>query len=397
LVAPGTPSPAASPVPGVQVLGADAVGGRFLLRIPRAWNGALVVAGTRAFRTEFACDLVWSDYVLARGYAYACGNKRIPYGAVVEPAAATPDAGAAYPVPFAVPGAPPDVPFVARLGALFPRPVGPAEWDDDFVALIETARRVLATRAGAPARTYAVGLSNGGAQVRRLLERRPDLVDGGLEWAGVYWSMERNLLGYLPAFLKHARAYAASGGRDDGARAAIEAAGFPPDRLQEDAAHPSLWLDHYSNVPPYYADVTTYVFARLLDPHAPVATLADRERYRPGEPALAAIAAFAHTGRIGKPLVSIAGDADMLVTPANNAEPYRAAILRAGKGALHRQYLVRGGGHVDAFAGFGYGLQPMLPFAWAAFEHLVAVVERGAGAGEGGSLRTVSEPAEIGR
>jgi hypothetical protein len=39
----------------------------------------------------------------------------------------------------------------------------------------------------------------------------------------------------------------------------------------------------------------------------------------------------------------------------------------------------------------------MLPFAWAAFEHLVAIVERGADAGEGGSLRTVSEPAEIGR
>ncbi len=44
----------------------------------------------------------------------------------------------------------------------------------------------------------------------------------------------------------------------------------------------------------------------------------------------------------------------------------------------------------------GYGLQPQLPFAWAAFEQLVAIVERGARPAGAGTQRAVATPAEIG-
>ncbi len=59
------------------------------------------------------------------------------------------------------------------------------------------------------------------------------------------------------------------------------------------------------------------------------------------------------------------------------------------------QYLVNGGTHLDTFAAFGYGLQPQLPFAWAAFEQLVAIVEGGFLPPGAGTQRAVSAPAEI--
>ena len=48
---------------------------RFVLRFPDAWNGKLVVAGASGTRSEFNGDYAWSDYVVAKGYAYASQNK----------------------------------------------------------------------------------------------------------------------------------------------------------------------------------------------------------------------------------------------------------------------------------------------------------------------------------
>ena len=39
------------------------------------WNGKLVVGGASGTRSEFNGDLVISDYVLQKGYAYASQNK----------------------------------------------------------------------------------------------------------------------------------------------------------------------------------------------------------------------------------------------------------------------------------------------------------------------------------
>ncbi len=122
-----------------------------------------------------------------------------------------------------------------------------------------------------------------------------------------------------------------------------------------------------------------------------------RQNYIPSAAARAAIGAFAHTGKISKPMVSIAGTADMFVTPANNATPYLAAVNANGKGSMYWQYLVSGGTHVDTFASpaFGYPLQPQLQFGWAAFNQLVSIVEGGANPPGAGTQQTVSAPTDI--
>jgi hypothetical protein len=417
----GFASPAREPVPGKQLFGSLGPGQRFVVRVPTRWNGGLVVAGTPSTRCEFANDAIWGDLVLARGYAFACGNKRIPYNAIVEDAARTPAPSTAYPVPFDVLGLTSGA-KVVRFGALHPRRVSIAEWNEDFVETVLAAKDAVASMAGVPPeRTYVVGLSNGGAQVRWLLENRPELVDGGVEWAAVRWSSEASFLDYLPTFLRHMPAYVRSGFSDRDAHDAIAAAGLPPDRRQSDPAHPSLWLDHYSNVPPFYGDMTTFLYALLVDgaasssfalpPCVPnavdpqrlpgacqgtgLALPQNRAAYRPSGAARREIARFAHTGRIRRPLFGIAGDADMLIAPGANALAYKDAVRLAGRGRLYRLYVVDGGTHVDSFAAFGYGLQPQLPFAWAAFDQMVAVVERGFDPGDSGQAHAVARPDQI--
>ena len=396
LVLAGTPSPASRPIPGDQILASLAPGQRYVVRVPTAWNGDLVVCGTPATRSEFANDAIFSDFLLARGYAFASSNKGIPYNGIFESAAQTPDPAAAYRIPFDVPGVPRDS-AVVRIGALSPRRIGVASWHDDLPALIAAAKaHVGAARGSRPRRTYAAGLSIGGGQVRWLLERHPELVDGGLEWASVYWHPDENILTYLPAFLRHMPAYVASGFADRASHAAIVAAGFPPDRLGTTEAHPSLWNDHYAHLPPFYADLTTFAFGRLLDREAgPLDSLERRAAYVPSSAAREAIAAFAHTGALQRPLIGIAGDADVFVTPQHNAAPYLAAVRASGRGDRYWQYIVSGGTHVDAYAAFGYGLQAQLPFVWKAFDRLVAIVEDGARPAGAGTSRSVRSPDDL--
>ena len=173
------------------------------------------------------------------------------------------------------------------------------------------------------------------------------------------------------------------------------ALGSPPDRRQDDPLHPSLWRDHLA-WPPFYCDVTTFVYAQLLDAQAPpLRTLEARIAYRPSAAATERIARLAPAGRIGRPLVAIAGSADILIPPAINARPYLEAIVAAGNGGQAWFYEVEDGTHVDAFAAFGYGLRPQYPFAAAALAQLVAIVERGYRPPGAGTMRTVRDPAEI--
>jgi pimeloyl-ACP methyl ester carboxylesterase len=419
-IAPGTTSPAAAPVAGTQFLGSYAPGQRFVLRVPQPWNGKLIVAGTPAFRSEFASDATWGEYALAHGYAYASSNKGIAFNAAVERVGAADSAGRVYPIPFDLFSLESEK-LGIRLGALAPGSPSIAAWNDDFVTLTRAAQQLLTAHQHAPSRTYAVGHSNGGAQVRSLLERRPDLVDGGVDWSGVYWSPELNPLDYLPAFLRAMPAYAGSAFADPRAAAAIAAAGFPADRKQAVDGHASLWFEYYAGEPSFLADLSVFAYALLIDPDVSdsvtsegctpnvldaarlpgtcaatgLATPTARAAYVPSARARSAIRGFAQSGNIGKPLVSIAGSADAFVTPLKNATPYLAAVRHAGKSALYHQYLVEGGTHVDAFAAFGYGLTPQLPFAWAAFEQLVAIVERGYAPPSPGTQRPVSAPSQI--
>jgi len=419
LMLPGLPSPATQAVPGVQYTGSYAPGQRFVIRVPSAWNGSLIVAGTPATRNEFSSDLVWGEFALARGYAFAASNKGIAVNATLELAADVADRRAAYPIPFDAGG------LLAQgvalsFGVLSPKRIPIDAWNADYEALVVFTRELLARQHAAPARVYAVGLSNGGAQVRTLLEQHPELVDGGVEWAGVYWSPEHSLLDELPPFLREMPAYIRSGFRDRTLVERLVGLGFPPDVVQDDPAHPSLYAEFYSNVLPFYADVTLFAYALLIDPQADawydvpacianrddparlpascsgtgLAVPANRAAYVPSAAARSAITRFAHSGNLGRPLVSIAGTLDAFIAPANHAVAYARAVERAGRSALHELFLVEGGTHVDPFAAFGYGLQAQAPFAWAAFDRLVRTVEE-ARPTHGGAIRTVRTPSEL--
>ena len=44
---------------------------QFVIRIPDAWNGKVVISGAPGVRAQYANDLVIGDWVLAQGYAFA--------------------------------------------------------------------------------------------------------------------------------------------------------------------------------------------------------------------------------------------------------------------------------------------------------------------------------------
>lgn len=419
LISPGFVSPASWPVPGVQYTGSYAPGQRYVVRVPNDWNGALIAAGTPATRCEFSNDLVWGEFALAHGYAFASSNKGVAVNATLERAADVTDRGAAYPIPFDAGGGMCAQGLALQLGVLTPARIPITAWNADYPALIAFTRELLAAHHAPPARVYAVGLSNGGAQVRTLLERHPDLVDGGVDWAGVYWSPASSLLDELPIFLREMPAYIRGGFRDHAIVERLVERGFPPDIVQDDPDHPSLYAEFYSNVPPFYADLTVFAYALLVDPdaagwfdlpacrpdpHDPARLPAScngtglarpeaRAAYVPSDAARAAIAGFAHTGRLGKPLVSIAGSHDAFIPPQHHAVAYASAVAAAGAAPMHELYIVDGGTHIDAFVAFGYGLQAQAPFAWAAFDRLVAIVERGTE--PHGTIRNVRTPSEI--
>jgi hypothetical protein len=421
-------SPATSPVPGTLATGSYAPNERYLVKVPAAWNGKLIVAGTPATRSEFANEAIWGDFALAGGYAFASSNKSIAYNAILEKLAASPAPNRAYPIPFdyTLPLKPPltleSGAFTYRLGVL--NEAGTiAGWNRDYATLVRAAQRFLQVYFGkAPSRTYAVGTSNGGAQVRSLLENYGSFVDGGVDWEGLYWSQSLNILTSIPKFLTAMQTYVASGFKDAASAAAIVAAGYPAD-IAGSAGHPSLWYEYYANQPSFYADLTLFVYALFLDPAATsslalpgcvpnpanpaglpgtcnatgLAVPATRAAYVPSSRLDGVVATFAHTGNIQKPLVSIAGSADAFVTAANNAIPYLNAVKASGKASQYWQYLVQGGTHVDTFANpaWGYGLQPQLPFGWAAFNQLVAIAEQGFNPPGAGTQQTVATPSQI--
>jgi hypothetical protein len=392
LIQTGTPSCSPQPIPGREVRGSSREGQRYFVRIPEVWNGRLAVCGTPATRSEHANDAIFGDYLLASGYAYAASNKGIPFNAIVEGPATAPRA---YVVPFPFGALQPGQASI-RFGCLEAPVRSIAAWHEDYAELVRTAQLIVREVTGrAPERTYALGLSMGGGQVRWLLERHPELVDGGVEWAAVHWNVEHAFVRYLPHFLTHMPGYVASGYRDTDIHDAIVRAGFPPDRLQPDPLA-SLWDAHYSSVPPFYADVTPFMFVGVLDPAAPpLATLADRAAYTPSVTAEREIESIAHCGRIERPLVGIAGDADVFITPQHNFDPYVAAVAAAGCGDRYWPFEVAGGTHVDPFAAFGWNLRAQLPFARRAFDLLVGIVERDERPGGAGRKRRVTSPDEM--
>ena len=135
-----------------------------------------------SIRRQYASDVIISDYVLSRGYAYASTDK-----------------GNSGPTLYTDGQQPGDV---------------IAEWHSRVTELTVAAKDVLAQRYHRePRRTYVAGFSAAGYLARWQLENRPDLYDGGIAWSGVLITPERNLLTYLPTALRHYPQYVATGRR----------------------------------------------------------------------------------------------------------------------------------------------------------------------------------------
>ncbi|PRX65445.1 tannase/feruloyl esterase [Nonomuraea fuscirosea] len=286
---------------------------QFVVRLPREWNGGLVVGGTPGNREQYANDYTISDWVLAKGYAFASTDKG--------------NVG----VDFHEDG--------RRPGDAI------AEWNERVTQLTVAAKAVVRQHYGRkPARTYAAGISNGGYLVRWQLENRGHLYDGGVDWEGTLWRVKGdNLLNFLPPALK---AYP----DEDGVRAAGFAAGSE-----------FLWPFHQQ----YYWELTQQLYQKELDPsYQGAAADYDYDRRRP----YAALAKIALTGRIIKPLITIHGTLDTLLPISRDSDVYAKMV---GPHRPFRYHRVEGGNHLDSLVDlYPDRLTPMLPAFRSAFEEL---------------------------
>ena len=240
VISPNPPdrTPITKAVPGIQLdarFADDPTGeARFLIRLPDDWNGNLVVAGASGTRSEFNGDFAWSDYVVQKGYAYASQNKGVLNLKILSFTSPTP----------------PSDPAPCRLNPastiwvhFFDDDPEKAftQWTQYMIEGAQFARvGVKAAYNHYPTRTYAVGTSNGGYQVRRAVEAAPDLFDGGVDWEGTFIDPNGpNILIDLPPAIKNFPAYVASGFNQTSTAAQnIIAAGYPPDLV---SGTTSLW------------------------------------------------------------------------------------------------------------------------------------------------------------
>src|SRR6266481_2458528 len=379
----GFRTPITKAVPGIQIqarIGNDPLGeARILIRLPDDWNGKMVVAGASGTRSEFNGDFAWSDYVVQKGYAYVSQNKGIynlflstaadPLGCRLNPASGA---------------------FVHFYdndpAAVFTR------WNEVMLAATDLGRSALEIRYGRrPARTYAVGTSNGGYQVRRAVETAPELFDGGVDWEGTFVDpVAPNILSTLPPAILNYPDYVASG-FDAGSTAAknILAAGYPPDLTVSAAgATTSLWGLYWTQ----FWEVTQCQWQKRLDPAyntyvSGTGTYVYVDRLSASDVG-ANVAAFATTGRIKRPLITVAGTMDGLLPIDVHARAYArkvaAALHRERDGSDrpfeertpdYRLYEVQNGNHIETFAATFPQLQFIEPHAQKAFDLLVAKVE----------------------
>ena len=376
----GKREPITKAVPGVQLqarIASDPTGeARFLLRLPDNWNGRLVVAGASGTRSEFNGDFAWSDFVLQKGYAYASQNKgvlNLRLSAATDPQACRLNPASTTFVDF----------YDNDPGQPFTR------WQAYMLKAAELARAGVEARYDSmPRFTYAVGTSNGGYQVRRAIELAPQLFDGGVDWEGTYVD-ERgpNLLTDLPPAVLNWPDYVASS-KDANSTAAknIVLAGYPPD-LKAGAA--SLWGNHWAA----FWEVTLCQWQKRLDPgyDTYVSGTGAYDYYarlsasQVGEQ----FAAFATTGRIQRPLITVAGTMDALLPIDHHARAYARRVAaqsmarndrddeddRSRKSPAYRLYEVQNGNHIETYQDTFAQLELIEPHAHKAFDALVAHVE----------------------
>ncbi len=380
----GKKTPVTKVVPGLQInarIASDPTGqARFLLRLPNDWNGRLVVAGASGTRSEFNGDFVWSDYVVQRGYAYASQNK----GVLNLQLSTAAD------------------PLACRLNPLSPvfvhfydnDPGQPfTRWTEFMIRAARLAKDgVKAGYGHSPRYIYAVGTSNGGYQVRRAIETAPELFDGGIDWEGTFVDEHApNLLTDLPPAILNFPDYVASG-FNAGSTAAknIVAAGYPPDIV---LGALSLW-NNYSAA---FWEVTQCQWQKRLDPAydtyvSGTGTYNYVNRLSFSDVGTQ-VADFATTGRIRRPLITVAGTMDALLPIDHHARAYARKVAamskqkwgdddwgdrddRAGRRSVYRLYEVQNGNHIETYQDTFAQLELIEPHAQHAFDLLVRHVEQ---------------------
>jgi hypothetical protein len=387
VIAPSAPKrpPITKVVPGLQIqarFASDPTGqGRLLLRLPNDWNGSLVVAGASGTRSEFNGDFAWSDFVIQKGFAYASQNKGVLN-------LYFPTSGAADPLACRLnPASPLFVHFYDNdTGQQFSR------WRDFMVLAADVARHGVQARYGHwPRFTYAVGTSNGGYQVRRAIETAPNLFDGGVDWEGTFVDPHApNLLTDLAPAVLNFPDYVASGfSATSTAAKNIRAAGYPPD-LRAGAA--SLWNSYWTS----FWEVTQCQWQKRLDPgfdtyaNDGTATYNYIERLSKSDVG-AQLASFATTGKIKRPLITVAGTMDALLPIDHHARAYARLVKERdsdeadrdrdhgqGRGdyAPYRLYEVQNGNHLETLQDTFAELELIQPHAQRAFDLLVRHLEQ---------------------
>lgn len=383
----GNRTPISGPVPGVQIqarIAGDPTGqARFLLRLPDNWNGRLVVAGASGTRSEFNGDFAWSDYVVQQGYAYASQNKgvlNLQFTTSADPLGCRLNPSSGLFVNF----------YDNGPGQQFTR------WAEYMVTAAELAREGVKSAYGnSPRYTYAVGTSNGGYQVRRALETAPKLFDGGVDWEGTFVDEAApNLLTDLPPAVLNWPDYAASL-FDPTSTAAknILAAGYAPDivlpAIPIGASSRSLW-GNYSNS---FWEVTLCQWQKRLDPSyntygSGTGTYNYVQRLSFSDVG-DQMADFANTGRIQRPLITVAGTMDSLLPIDHHARAYARKVQAARedgghshdsddkKSPAYRLYEVQNGNHIETYQALFPQLELIMPHAQRAFDLMALHVERG--------------------
>jgi hypothetical protein len=350
-----------------------------VFKVPANWNGQLVVVGTPGTRNEFASEGTIAPWVLKRGYAYISGNKGMTNGGV--------DGNATL------------------LNKTHPT----RHWGEMMLDMATWASERLAeVTCKAPEHVYAVGLSNGGYQVRRALEidhaktqgGAARIFSGGLDWSGAYWPDARmldadqsgtvtpaeyaaanHLVGtnekaalamkwaYDPATSSTPAAYQEMP-KFSAAQAAMAAAGFAPESATIWSAYNTAFDSFKAQLPQFkgigYYNFTAYYFrAELLghdlpesaayscfppngtDPPPFYAWLAQAQDGGWTAESVMHALANANTGEFSTPLISVHGDADGLLGLGANATAYEDAVKKYGNADQYRLFVIANGGHVD--------------------------------------------------
>jgi predicted esterase len=327
---------------------------QFVMRFPNDWNGKLVITGAPGVRGQYALDFIFSDWLLARGYAFASTDKG--------------NTGVNFFRDGTQPGD------------------AVAEWHERVEELTRATKDTVDQRYGrGPSKTYITGISNGGYLTRYALENTPELYDGGVDWEGTLFRQDGpNLFTYLPSSLRNYPGECQAG--DEEACRRMFRVGFQP-------GSKFLWDEHYAE----YWDLTQRIYREEFDPDYDGALEAGIPFCQEGTPncdanyvykdrppeVKNAVGSVSLTGDIGKPMLTLHGTLDALLPIKTDSNVYRELIEASGDGKRHRYYKIEDGTHVDSYyderdesGSFKNRLRPILPCHRAAFKELEEWVEK---------------------